>query len=356
VAIRNLLSGGKAPEVHWYQLAVIGFALIVDLSRAVVSLLTARRYASPALRSNAFHFAADMVGSFAVLIGLLSVRAGFAQGDSIAALLVAAIILTAATRLILENADVLMDRTPANAREAAERAIAQLGADIELRRLRLRESAGRYFADVVVTVPPGRAVVEGHQSAEEIEAALHGALPDSDVVVHVEPRRVGIELRERILAAALAEPLIEEAHDISIFQQAGSVNVSLHLKFPADLALETAHEVAERVERTISAWPGVTDVQTHLEPLERTLPARATDPLADLAATREIERIVRLRTGTEPQRVKLLTTAAGRVLFLTLGGYPGESLSEAHRLAGELEEELRRQLTDLAEVVVHTEP
>jgi divalent metal cation (Fe/Co/Zn/Cd) transporter len=297
-----------------------------------------------------------MVGSFVVLIGLLTVRAGFAEGDSIAALLVAAIILAAATRLIVENADVLMDRTPAKAREAAEAAIAQLGADIELRRLRLRESAGRYFADVIVTFPPGRAVVEGHQAAEEIEAALQGALPDSDVVVHVEPRRVGVELRERILAAALAEPLIEEAHDISIFQQAGSVSVSLHLKFPADLALEDAHEVAERVERTISAWPGVTDVQTHLEPLERTLPARATDPLADLAATREIERIVRRRTGAEPQRVKLLTTAAGRILFLTLGGYPGESLSEAHRLAGELEEELRQQLTDLAEVVVHTEP
>jgi cation diffusion facilitator family transporter len=356
VAIRNLLSGAKAPEVLWYQLAVIGFALIVDLSRAVVSLGAARRYASPALRSNAFHFAADMVGSFVVLIGLLSVRAGFADGDSIAALLVAAIILAAATRLIVENADVLMDRTPARAREAAERAIAELGADIELRRLRLRESAGRYFADVVVTVPPGRAVVEAHQAAEEIEAALHGALPDSDVVVHVEPRRVGIELRERILAVALAEPLIEEAHDISIFQQAGSVSVSLHLKFPADLALEAAHEVAERVEHTISAWPGVTDVQTHLEPLERTLPARATDPLADLAATREIERLVRQRTGANPQRVKLLTTAAGRVLFLTLGGYPGESLSDAHKLAGELEEELRQQLTDIAEVVVHTQP
>jgi cation diffusion facilitator family transporter len=195
-AIRNLVSAAKAPEVLWYQLAVIGFALIVDLSRAIVSLLTARRYASPALRSNAFHFAADMVGSFAVLIGLLTVRAGFAEGDSIAALLVAAIILAASTRLIVENADVLMDRTPARAREAAEDAIAQLGADIELRRLRLRESAGRYFADVVVTVPPGRAVVEGHQAAEEIEAALQGALPDSDVVVHVQPRRVGIELRD----------------------------------------------------------------------------------------------------------------------------------------------------------------
>jgi divalent metal cation (Fe/Co/Zn/Cd) transporter len=328
----------------------------VDLSRTIVSVGTARRYASPALRSNALHFAADMVGSCAVLIGLLTVRAGFAQGDSIAALLVAAIILAAATRLIVENADVLMDRTPVKARDAAERAIAELGADIELRRLRLRESAGRYFADVVVTVPPGRAVVEGHQAADLIEAALQGPLPGSDVVVHVEPRRRGVGLRERILAVALAEPLIEEAHDISIFEQPGSVSVSLHLKFPPDLGLQDAEEVADRVERTVAALPGVADVQTHLEPLERALPARAADPRADLAATREIERLVRQRTGANPQRVRLLSTAAGRVLFLTLGGYPGESLSDAHKLAGELEEELRQQLTDIAEVVVHTRP
>ena len=45
-------------------------------------------------------------------------------------------------RLIGENANVLMDRTPDEARAAAERAIAALGGDIELSRLRLRESAG----------------------------------------------------------------------------------------------------------------------------------------------------------------------------------------------------------------------
>jgi divalent metal cation (Fe/Co/Zn/Cd) transporter len=287
---------------------------------------------------------------------LLAVRAGFADGDSIAALLVAAIVFAVATRLIMENADILMDRTPLKARAAAERAIAGLGEDIELTRLRLRESAGRYFADVIVAVPPGRAVVEGHQAADLIESALHRALPDSDVVVHVEPRDRGVDLRERVLAVALAEPLVREAHDITIFEQPDSVSVSLHLKFPADLGLESADAVAERVERAIRAWPEVSDVQTHLEPLERELPTAPADPGAEEHATREIERLVRERTGVRPQRVRLLSTAAGRVLFLTLGAQPGESLGDAHLLAGELEEELRRQLPDIADVVVHTRP
>ena len=246
---------------------VIAIALAVDLTRTVISLRTARRYGSPALRANAFHFAGDMAGSVAVLIGLLLVRAGFAQGDASAALVIAAIILATAIRLIAENANVLMDRTPAEARGAAERALARLEPDIELVRLRLRESAGRYFADVIAAVAPGAAVVEGHQAANRIEAAIETALPGSDVLVHVEPRRHGLDLRDRILAIALAEPLVKEAHDITIYEQNGSSSVSLHLKFPADLLLHAALAVTERIEQAIRARPGVSEAQTHLDPI-----------------------------------------------------------------------------------------
>jgi len=283
------------------------------------------------------------------------VRAGFAQGDSIAALTVAAIIFATALRLISENANVLMDRTPSEAREAAERAIADLGADIELSRLRLRESAGRYFADVVVTVPPGQAVVEGHQAADRIEAAVEDALPGSDVVVHVEPRRRGLDLRDRVLSIALAEPLVMEAHDITIFEHEGSVDVSLHLKFPADLDLRSAAQVSRRVEEAICARPEVSAVQTHLEPLERTLTAREADAAAELHATRTIGALVQERTGSNPQSVRLLATDGGRIVFVTLRVAEQTTLIDAHRLAGELEEELRLRVPDIADVVIHTQ-
>jgi cation diffusion facilitator family transporter len=125
-AITRLLSPHGTPDTHWYVFLVVATALAVDLARTIVSSRTARRFGSPALRSNAFHFAGDMAGSAAVLVGLLLVRAGFTQGDAAAALVIAVIILAAAGRLIAENANVLMDRTPAEAKEAAERALARL--------------------------------------------------------------------------------------------------------------------------------------------------------------------------------------------------------------------------------------
>jgi cation diffusion facilitator family transporter len=355
-AVRHLVSGAPPPRLDWYLFAVLGVAIVVDFSRTQVSLRAARRYGSAALRSNAFHFASDLGGSVAVLLGLAAVSAGLHEADSIAALLVAAIIAATAARLLAENANVLMDRTPAEARQAAEGAIAGLGGDLELDRLRLRESAGRYFADVVVTVPPGRAVVEGHETASMVESAVQRALPDSDVVVHVEPRRRGLDVRERVLAIALREPLVMEAHDIAIYEQDGSVSVSLHLKFPADLDLRTATQVADRVDRAIRADPRVGAVQTHLEPLESTLPVRPPDGMEDAELRERIERLVRARSGSGPQALRLLSTPGGWVVFVTLMLDPDTSLSDAHELAGELEDELRKEVPGIADVVIHTQP
>jgi len=355
-AIGRLAGNGGSFAARWYVFLVIGIGIALNVTRALISQRSAKRYSSAALRSNSFHFAGDVAGSLAVLIGLIAVRAGFQHGDAIAALIVAVIIFAAAGRLIFENAQVLMDTTPPAARELAREAIVALGPDVELERLRLRESGGRYFADVVVGVAPGEAVVAGHAAADEVERAIERSLPNTDVVVHVEPRQRGLTLRDRVLAVALSEPAVSEAHDVTIFEHGDDVSVSLHLKLPADSSIQEAHEVAERVEREISALPHVIDVRTHLEPLERPIAADPTRSLDDRQARARITMITREQTGAEPRDVRLLPTEAGSVLFMTVHVGANSSLTNAHRIASELEEALRSALPEIADVVVHTEP
>jgi cation diffusion facilitator family transporter len=357
-AIGQLTGGRHALEAHWYIFAVIGVALCIDVSRIVVSLRTARKYKSAALRSNAFHFAGDMAGSLAVLGGLIAVAAGFAQGDAVAALVVALIIFAAAGRLIYENARVLMDTAPADAQARAERAINGLGDAVELRRLRVRESGGRYFADAVVAVPPGQAIVEGHGTADAVEAAVQEALPDTDVVVHLEPRLEGLDLRDRVLAVALAEPLVREAHDIAIYEHEGSVSISLHLKMAPDVTIGEAHDVAERVEAALRAEPGVDEVYTHLEPLEQPVAARPEENGAarDEAQRQRIIELVTERTGQPPRELRLLHAAGGLVVFVSVAVPADMTLSDAHELASRLEDDIRTGQPHMQDVVVHTEP
>jgi divalent metal cation (Fe/Co/Zn/Cd) transporter len=270
---------------------------------------------------------------------------------------VAVIIFSAARRLIGENARVLMDTTPARAQARAEAAIAALGDSVELRRLRLRESGGHYFADAVVAVPPGQAIVEGEAVSDAVEAAVRRALPRSDVVVHLEPRREGLDLRYRTLSIALAEPLVREAHDIVIYKHAGRESISLHLKLEPDMPLAEAHDVAKRVEAALSAQPEVAEVRTHLEPLEQ--PLAASDEFDDRSDETERQRITQLvigRTGQDPRELRLLHTDAGLVVFVSVIAEAGMTLRDAHELASRLEDDIRRAQPHMADVVVHTEP
>ncbi len=146
-------------------------------------------------------------------------------------------------------------------------------------------------------------------------------------------------------------------HNIRVVSVDDGLQVALHLKLPQDLTLETAHEVASQVERAISdAVPEVVSVQTHLEPLREPAAGRALAGANVEADAERIRRIVAGRTGAPPREVRFLQTEDGLVAFLTLGLDPECTLADAHALASEVEEDVRRALPELADVSVHTEP
>ncbi len=353
------LAGVLEPAVDSapFALVVIGIVIAIDAGRTVVSRRAARRYSSAALSSNALHFGSDLVGSVAVLGGLLLAAAGYPRADSAAALFVAALVLLAAGRLLRRNVDVLMDRAPAAADEAARRAILDLRPPVDLRRLRLRQVAGGHFADVVIRVPPDAAVGQGHAAADAVEAAAQCVLPASDIVVHVEPGVEDAAIRERAHASALAVPQVREVHNVKVIDLDGRTELSLHLKLPGAVPLEEAHEVANEVERAIlAAVPELDAVQTHLEPLGET--GLGTRP-GDVEVERDrvlVNETVWEVTGHPPRALRFVHTDEGLVAFLTLGLDGGADLREAHRRASEVEARIRMRRPGIVDVVVHTEP
>jgi cation diffusion facilitator family transporter len=354
-----VLVGAQEPTVDpvWYAFVVVAIVIVVDLSRTTVSLRAAREFGSPALAANALHFGSDLAGSTAVLAGLLLARAGWKEGDALAALFVAILVFVAAARLMRRNVDVLMDRAPADAEEAARVAIARVEPSVQLRRLRMRQAGARHFADVVIGVSPGAAVGQGHAAADAVEEAVQRALPGSDVVVHVEPTEDEAALRERVQAAAVTVPRVREVHNLRLVAIDGGVQVALHLKLPGELPLEDAHDVASQVEQAIgSAVPEVVSVQTHLEPLREPGAGRTPEQADVERDAKVVGRIVRERTGTAPRELRFLQTEDGLVAFLTLALDPASALSDAHAQASEVEEDIRRALPQLADVSVHTEP
>ena len=159
---------------------------------------------------------------------------------------------------------------------------------------------------------PGAAVEQGHAAADAVEDAVQRALPESDVVVHVEPLPGDDAIRERARAAAMRVPRVREIHNVIVLNVGPETEVSLHLKLPGELTLEEAHEIATEVERAIhESVDGVTAVQTHLEPLAEPGPGRAA-PSTDTAGDAEaVRRIVREVTGASPRELRFLQTDEG---------------------------------------------
>ncbi len=355
-SLRRLLLD-TPPEVvtAWWTFVVLAIVIGVDLSRAVISSRAARAWDSAAMASNALHFASDLAGSMAVVVGLVLVAAGEPRGDAGAALFVAVLVMFAAVRLAVRASSVLMDKAPAEAREAVSTALD--GIDIDVRRVRVRQAADRYFVDLLVASRADAGLAEAHAEGNELEKAIHRVLPGADVIIHAEPDLASADIRERATAAALGVPGIREVHNVRVLRVHGTHELSLHVKLPRELPLTDAHDEVEHLEQAImAAVPKISAVHTHIEPLAE--PTTAVQPhhseVTD--ATKTIGTVAAEVTGYRPSRIEFRDSPRGRVAFVEALMEPWLSLQLAHRQAGRIEARVRQLRPELAEVIVHSEP
>ena len=207
---------------------------------------------------------------------------------------------------------------------------------MELRRIRVRQAAGRHFADLVVAVPSDAGVTQAHAIADDVERVVEESLPGADVVVHIEPSETSGDLRELATAAASSVPEVREVHNVRVMHLPEGYELSLHVKLPRELSLTDAHGVVERLEALVqTAIPELRKVHTHIEPLagiDWAQPAGAATTRPPSAQA--IEETVRRVTGAEPAAVSFRDGEGGRIALVTIT-LPGEEpLPSAHRHAG----------------------
>ncbi len=163
----------------------INFGVAVALKRA------AKRFRSFALEADARHLMTDVVTSIGVVVAVAAVAlTGWLVLDPLIALAVGLNILWEGGRLMRASVDGLMDRSldePLQARLRAE-LDAFAPRDVGWRNLRTRRAGTHSWVYVDVLVPGHWTVDAGHAVLDEIEAALHRAVPGAVVLTHLEPR------------------------------------------------------------------------------------------------------------------------------------------------------------------------
>jgi cation diffusion facilitator family transporter len=370
IAMLYVLAGGILVE-SWSRLregaapptlsAIPFIVLLVDISvnfwRARALHRTARDTKSQALAADALHFASDVLGSIAVIIGLALSGLGYAWGDAAAAIGVAVVISLLGLRLARSTVETLLDRAPQGVSQKATAAIKAVPGVLDIERLRVRMVGPTHFIDAIVQVPRTYPIDRIDDIKRKAQDAVTRALGDADLTFTAVPvARDNESVRERIMVIARNSGLA--VHHVTVHDLGGKLTVSIDLEVDGEMELTAAHDIAQGLERNIRDEFGEdVEVDTHIEPLEPELPL-GVDAAPDRVETirTALARFAADSAIHDIHSVRVRDTDAGEIVNFHCHAAPSMSVIEVHENVDEIERALRRAFPAVKRVISHAEP
>jgi cation diffusion facilitator family transporter len=175
----------------------LGTGILVSVAASAINFWVARvllragkKNNSITLEADAHHLMTDVWTSVGVIVGIGGVAlTGWQRLDPIIAILVAANIIWTGVRLLRRSAQGLMDIGLAKSElETIDRVLHPYTLQgIQFHAIRTRQAGARQFITFHVLVPGDWSVQRGHELLERVEADILRALPQANVLTHLEP-------------------------------------------------------------------------------------------------------------------------------------------------------------------------
>jgi cation diffusion facilitator family transporter len=194
-AIQRLFFVSVRVEASIWSFIVMGTSIVIDYTRSQILSKAAKKYKSQALEADALHFSTDIWSSAVVILGLIGLTiARYIPGldwmhkaDSIAALVVAIIVIYISGQLGWRTISALLDTAPQGLAEKIERVAANVPGVVDAHAIRIRPSGAHTFIDMHVTMDGNVTLKDAHAATVVIEDAILKEISPADVTVHVEP-------------------------------------------------------------------------------------------------------------------------------------------------------------------------
>jgi cation diffusion facilitator family transporter len=361
-ALEKILLHPVPPAATPWSFAVLLISILVDFLRARTLRRAAVQHASDALASDAEHFANDLFGSLAVVIGLLIVAFGhlvylpawfIGRADAVAALVVAAIAFASVWKIGSRAVRALMDDVPPELGDRLRKRVESVDGVVPgTVTLRTRYVGRRPHVEVVVGMPRGTSLESAHQLTEKVEKTIRDELAHAEAIVHVEPAAPPDESCATTVRA-IADKLGLKVHNLNIYLVARERRVELDLELSDTQTLAEAHRYSERLEAAIAReLPEIGRITIHLEP-------RTDEPrpaVRHLPSTQRIQQALAKLPDTTGVHVEdVLVTDEGLVVTLEKEFTPGTPLAQAHDTMARLERSLRQAQPEVVRVHINPE-
>ena len=363
-AIQRIFVHAVAVRHSLWPVAVLLLSIAVDYWRSHELRAVADRTGSPALATDAFHFASDMWATVAVLAGLgvnwFGERYGIAwlsYADPVAAILVSIMILRMTLHLGHEAVAVLVDEVPGETRGQIIREVEQVHGVLTVEKARVRKAGAGYFADLTLALPRRFTFEHTGEVVQEATAAVQRVLPRADVVIHTVPHKTRAEsIFDRVRAAAARYNV--SVHELSIQSHQGRLRVELHIEIEENVRLREAHEFVSGLEAEILRdVPEIDAVLTHIE----SEPATIEQPGEVVVEDRRIEVALRSAAAAFPEISDvhdIVVAHTGEHVALTCHcTLPDElPMHSVHEIITALEDRFKLECPEVYRVTIHPEP
>ena len=186
-ATERLSTGRTEITVTFWSYLVVITSIVIDFSRSRILYKTAKKYNSQALEADALHFSTDIWSSSVVLFGLILASRGLFFADSIAALIVAAIVIYVSIRLGKKAIDALLDRSPGLTYEKIENALRSIKEITHFHDLKVRQAGSDTFVELNIHVEPGLTIEQAHEITHRVEHEIKTIIDRCEIHIHTEP-------------------------------------------------------------------------------------------------------------------------------------------------------------------------
>lgn len=178
------------PPKPWTILVLLA-VIVLKESMFRLQRKEAKRAASPALQSEAWHHRSDAITSVAALVGVTTAVLGgprWAVCDPLAGMLAAAIVLFNGVRLARPPLLDLMDTTAPEIANAATAIAMRDNAVHAVEQAHARRLGRRYWIDMHIEVDPTMTVENAHRTTGRLKESIRTELPAvTNVLIHIEP-------------------------------------------------------------------------------------------------------------------------------------------------------------------------
>jgi cation diffusion facilitator family transporter len=363
-AMQRILVHTVALHHSIWPALVLVTSIGVDYWRSKRLRAVAKRTGSPALATDAFHFASDIWSTVAVLCGLGASWVGthFGVGwlryaDPFAAVVVSLMILRMTVYIGRETVSVLMDEVPIETRRRLVHEVEQVKGVLEVEQARVRRSGSGYFADLTLALPRRFTFEHTGELVREATEAAQRALPEADVVIHTVPREARTEsVFDRVRAVAARNNV--SVHELSVQSHHGRLRVEQHVELDETMPLKSAHEFVCALEAEIlREAPEIDAVLTHIE----SEPATIEQPEEMVEEDRKIESALREAANQFNDIIdvhEILVGRAGEHISVSCHCTLPDDLpmQRVHLAITELEDRFKLECPEVYRVTIHPEP